>query len=192
MADTASLPRVALAVSLAPVAGIACFVAGGGVKSWKPPHLRFIVVPLAALLAAFSCPRSRRRSRSMQRDAHFLTVLGIVGSVLDLRDCSSRTSVCRRRSGPTIAIAVAPAGRPRHPLATRRRAERRRVSGPQQRLAGQAAAGLGLQPHRAAPARAGDGRAAAVAWRPSTGSRGRSTGVATYLLFSRMGSIVFA
>ncbi len=25
--------------------GIACFVAGGGVKSWKPSHFRFIVVP---------------------------------------------------------------------------------------------------------------------------------------------------
>src|SRR5262245_15634033 len=25
------------------VLGIACFAAGGGVKSWKPPHLRFMV-----------------------------------------------------------------------------------------------------------------------------------------------------
>ena len=33
--------------------GIACFVAGGGVKSWKPSHLRFIVVPIVALLQRF-------------------------------------------------------------------------------------------------------------------------------------------
>ena len=33
--------------------GAACFVAGGGVKSWRPSHLRFMAIPLTALLAAF-------------------------------------------------------------------------------------------------------------------------------------------
>ena len=33
--------------------GAVCFVAGGGVKSWKPSHLRFMVIPLTVLLAAF-------------------------------------------------------------------------------------------------------------------------------------------
>src|SRR6185503_14225793 len=33
--------------------GAACIVAGGGVKSWRLPHLRFLVKPLAALLAVF-------------------------------------------------------------------------------------------------------------------------------------------
>ena len=33
--------------------GVVCFVAGGGVKSWRLPQLRFIVVPLAALVGAF-------------------------------------------------------------------------------------------------------------------------------------------
>jgi O-antigen ligase len=57
--------------------GVAFIVAGGGVKSWRLPHLRFIVTPLVALLAAFLLSTVTSEVHTLSVKA-FLTVLGLV------------------------------------------------------------------------------------------------------------------
>jgi O-antigen ligase len=57
--------------------GAACMVAGGGVKSWKLPHLRFIVTPLTALLGALLLSTITSELHRLSALA-FLSVLGIV------------------------------------------------------------------------------------------------------------------
>jgi O-antigen ligase len=57
--------------------GAVCIVAGGGVKSWRLPHLRFIVTPMAALLGAFLLSTVASQVHKLSAMA-FVAVLGIV------------------------------------------------------------------------------------------------------------------
>jgi O-antigen ligase len=57
--------------------GAVCIAAGGGVKSWRLPHLRFIVTPLAALLGAFLLSTVTSQVHRLSAMA-FVAVLGIV------------------------------------------------------------------------------------------------------------------
>ncbi|HZM95242.1 MAG TPA: O-antigen ligase family protein [Vicinamibacterales bacterium] len=57
--------------------GAACIVAGGAVKSWKLPHLRFLVTPLAALLGAFLLSAITSEFHRLSAVA-LLSVIGIV------------------------------------------------------------------------------------------------------------------
>ena len=84
--------------------GIACFVAGGGVKSWKPSHLRFIVMPIVALLSAFLLSAVTSQVRSMSATA-LLTVLGIV-AVCWILALIFEDERLREAIWPTLAIAV--------------------------------------------------------------------------------------
>jgi O-antigen ligase len=59
--------------------GAVCFVAGGGVKSWTIPHLRFVLVPLAALLAALLLSAVASHVHTLSALA-FLGVTGVVGA----------------------------------------------------------------------------------------------------------------
>ncbi len=61
------------------VLGVVCVVAGGGLKSWRLPHLRFIVTPLALLLGAFFLSTVTSEVHTLSVMA-FLAVLGIVGA----------------------------------------------------------------------------------------------------------------
>jgi O-antigen ligase len=57
---------------------LVCLVAGRGVPSWKPAHLRFLVRPLSFLLVALLLSTIFSRVPSLSVEA-FLIVLGIVG-----------------------------------------------------------------------------------------------------------------
>jgi O-antigen ligase len=59
--------------------GAVCVVAGGGVKSWTIPHLRFLLVPLAALLGAFLLSAVASQVHTLSALA-FLGVTGIAGA----------------------------------------------------------------------------------------------------------------
>ena len=171
--------------------GVACFVAGGGVKSWRPSHLRFIVVPLAALLAAFLLSTVASQVHSLSAIA-LLTVARHRRRRAGSSRCSSRTSACARRSGRSIA------DRRCFLLAVRvilwRRDEGLNVVAFQVlNNAWQGKLQLAWVFNLFAPlllARAmGEPRRSLAALYGFTWA---VTGVATYLLFSRMGSIVFA
>jgi O-antigen ligase len=169
--------------------GMACFIAGGGIKSWKASHFRFIVVPVVALLCAFLLSMVASQVRSMSASA-LLSVLGIVATcwilALIFEDERLREAVW-----PTFAIAMLF-------LAVRvilwRRDEGLNVVAFQVlnnfwqgklQLAWvfNLMAPLLLVRAMGEPRR----RLAALYW-----STWLVTGVAIYLLFSRMGTIVFA
>ena len=59
--------------------GIVCFVAGGGVTSWRLPHLRPIVAPLALLVGAFLLSAVASQIHTLSLMA-FLSVLGILAA----------------------------------------------------------------------------------------------------------------
>ncbi len=154
------------------VLGARVFVAGGGVKSWRlsaPPLHRRASRRSAGGVSPVHA--SRRRSTSMQR-ARLSHRARHRRRLLDLRAAhrgraSARGDLAGDRHRP------APAGRPRHPLATRRRAERRRVSGPQQRLASASCSSPGSSTCWRRCCSRGRWANRGSAWRPSTGSRGR-------------------
>jgi O-antigen ligase len=84
--------------------GVVCFIAGGGVKSWRLPQLRSILVPLAALVAAFVLSTATSQVHTMSATA-LLSVLGIVAAcwilALIFQDERLRDAIW-----PTLAIAV--------------------------------------------------------------------------------------
>jgi len=86
------------------VLGVVCFVAGGGIKSWRLPQLRFIVTPLALLLGAFLLSTVTSEVHTLSVVA-FLAVLGIVGTcwVFALLVEDERIN---RAVWPVIAIAL--------------------------------------------------------------------------------------
>ena len=59
--------------------GIACFAAGGGVKSWRLPYLRPIVAPLALLIGAFLLSTVGSEIHTLSIMA-FLSVLAILAA----------------------------------------------------------------------------------------------------------------
>jgi O-antigen ligase len=59
--------------------GVVCMATGGSLKSWTPPHLRFIVTPLAVLLGAFLLSTVTSQVPSLSARA-FVAVVGIVGA----------------------------------------------------------------------------------------------------------------
>jgi O-antigen ligase len=171
------------------VLGIACFVAGGGVKSWKPPHLRVMVAPLGALLAAFLLSAITSQVHVLSATA-LLTVMAIAlaGWMLALAFEDERLS---RAVWPTIAVAVLL-------LAVRviiwRRDEGFNIVAfqvPNNFWLGklQLAWVFNLMAPLLLARSMGEPRRylAALYWLTWA-----AAGVATYLLFSRMGSIVFA
>jgi O-antigen ligase len=171
------------------VLGIACFIAGGGVKSWKPPHLRGIVAPLGALLATFLLSTITSQVHSLSATA-LLAVIAIALScwMLAIAFEDERLS---RAVWPTLAVAVLL-------LAVRvivwRRDEGLNIAAFQVtnnfwlgKL--QLAWVFNLMAPLLLARAMGDTRRrlAALYWFTWV-----VTGVAIYLLFSRMGSIVFA
>ena len=169
--------------------GAACFVAGGGVKSWKPSHLRFIVVPGVALVGAFLLSAATSQVHTMSAMA-LLSVLGIV-AVCWILVVIFEDERLREAIWPTLSVAVLL-------LAVRvilwRRDEGLNVVAFQVlnnywqgklQLAWvfNLMAPLLLVRAMGEPRR----RLAALYWVTWV-----VTGVGTYLLFSRMGSIVFA
>ena len=169
--------------------GAACIVAGGGVKSWRLPHLRFLVKPLAALLAVFLLSTATSQVHSLSAIA-FVAVVGIAGAAWIFAAIVEDERV-HRAIWPVLAIALLL-------LAVRvilwRRDEGLNV------VAFQVInnAWLGklqlawvfnlLAPLLLARAMSEPRKPLAALY----GSVWALTGVATYLLFSRMGSIVFA
>ena len=169
--------------------GAACIVAGGGVKSWRLPHFRFLVKPLAALLAVFFLSAVTSQVHSLSAIA-FVSVVGIAcaGWLFGVIIEGERVG---RSIWPVIAIALLL-------LAVRvilwRRDEGLNVVAFQ--VINNAWLGklqLAWVFNLLAPlllARAMSEPRAPLA--ALYGSAWAVTGVATYLLFSRMGSIVFA
>ena len=84
--------------------GIVCFVAGGGVKTWRLPQFQFVLVPLSALLGAFLLSTATSQVHTMSAVA-LLSVLAIAAScwilALIFQDERLRDSIW-----PTLAIAV--------------------------------------------------------------------------------------
>jgi O-antigen ligase len=169
--------------------GAVLFAAGGGIRSWTLPHLRFIVVPIGALLAAFLLSTIASQVPSLSANA-FATVLVIVAAcwVFALLVEDERL---RDAAWPVIAVALLL-------LAVRvilwRRDEGLNVVAFQ--ILNNAWAGklqLAWVFNLFAPlllARAmGQPRRSVAAFYGMTWA---ITGAATYLLFSRMGTIVFA
>lgn len=169
--------------------GAACFVAGGGVKSWKPSHLRFIAVPGVSLVGAFLLSAATSQVHTMSAMA-LLSVCGIV-AVCWILVVIFEDERLREAIWPTLSVAVLL-------LAVRvilwRRDEGLNVVAFQVlnnywqgklQLAWvfNLMAPLLLVRAMGEPRR----RLAALYWVTWV-----VTGVATYLLFSRMGSIVFA
>jgi len=60
-------------------AATACFAVGGGVKSWRPTHLRFLVAPLGALLGAFVLSTATSQVPRLSVPA-LLMVVGLVAA----------------------------------------------------------------------------------------------------------------
>jgi O-antigen ligase len=171
------------------VVGAACFVAGGGVTSWKLPHLRFVVIPLAVLLGAFLLS-------AVVSQVHTLSAVALLGVAGVIAACWVFAVLLddewlNRALWPALAIALAL-------LALRvivwRRDEGLNVVAYQ--VLNNAWTGKlqlawvfnifapFLLARTMSEARRGGAVLYGIAW--------AATGVATYLLFSRMGSIVFA
>jgi O-antigen ligase len=169
--------------------GLTCFVAGGGVRSWKPPHLRAMVIPLGLLLAAFALSTATSQVHSLSAIA-FVTVIGIT-LVCWLLAIAFDDERLGRAIWPTLAVAVL--------LLAVRVIVWRRDEGldivafqvPNNYWLGKLqlawvfnlTAPLLLVRAMGEPRR----RLAALYW-----ITWATTGIATYLLFSRMGSAVFA
>jgi len=171
------------------VIGAVLFIAGGGVTSWKLPHLRFMIAPLAGVLAAFLLSTVVSQVPSFSARA-FLTVLGIVGACWIFAMLIEDERL-QKALWPAIAIALVL-------LAVRvilwRRDEGLNVVAFQiLNNAWQGKLQLAwvfnlLAPLLLVRAMSERGRIAAALY----GSVWAVTGVATYVLFSRMGAIVFA
>ena len=169
--------------------GAACFVAGGGVKSWKPSHLRFIVVPGVALVAAFLLSAAASQVHTMSAMA-LLSVFGIVAVcwilVVIFEDERLREAIWPTLSVAVLLLAV-------RVILWRRDEGLNVVAFPVHNTYSQGKLQLAWVYNLMAPlllVRAmGEPRRrlAALYWITWV-----VTGVATYLLFSRMGSIVFA
>jgi O-antigen ligase len=170
-------------------AGAACFVAGGGVKSWKLPHLRFVVVPLAVLLGAFLLSAVVSQVHTLSAVA-LLSVAGVIAAcwVFAVLLEDERLD---RALWPALAIALV--------LLALRVVVWRRDEGLNvvafQVLNNAWTGKLQLAwvftifaPLLLARTMSESRRGAAVLY----GIAWAATGIATYLLFSRMGSIVFA
>ena len=168
--------------------GAVCFAAGGGVRSWRPPHLRFLLVPLAALLGAFLLSTVVSQVHTLSAMA-LLGVLGVIAACWVFAVLLEDEAVSHA-IWPIMAIAL-------FLLAARvivwRRDEGLDVVAFQ--ILNNAWTGK-LQlawvfnlfaPLLLARAMAEPRRGVAVLY----GLAWAVTGVATYLLFSRMGSIVF-
>jgi O-antigen ligase len=169
--------------------GVACLAAGGALRSWRLPHLRFIVTPLVALIAALLLSTIASQVHTLSAIA-FVSVLGIVAAgwmfALVLED--ERIS---RAVWPVVATAL-------FLLAARvllwRRDEGLNVVAFQiLNNAWQGKLQLAwvfnlFAPLLLARAMSERKRIAAALY----GSVWAVTGVATYVLFSRMGAIVFA
>ena len=84
--------------------GAVCFVAGGGVKSWTLPHLRFVVVPLVVLLGAFLLATVASQVHTLSVPA-FLIVAGVVAASWVFAVLLEDERV-RRALWPTLAIAL--------------------------------------------------------------------------------------
>jgi O-antigen ligase len=169
--------------------GAACFTAGGGVKSWALPHLRFVVIPLAALLGAFLLSAVASQVHTLSALA-LLGVTGVVGACWIFAALIEDERL-HRALWPVLAIALVL-------LAVRviawRNEEGLNVVAFQ--IFNNAWTGK-IQlawvfnifaPLLLARSMAESRRALAVLY----GLAWAASGVATYLLFSRMGSIVFA
>ena len=169
--------------------GVACLAAGGALKSWRLPHLRFIVTPLIALLAAFLLSTIASQVHTLSALA-LLAVLGIVAACW-LIAVVLEDERLNRAVWPVVAIAL-------FLLAARvilwRRDEGLNVVAFQiLNNAWQGKLQLAwvfnvFAPLLLARAMGEQGRVAAALY----GFVWAATGVATYLLFSRMGAIVFA
>jgi O-antigen ligase len=168
--------------------GTLLFAVGGGVKSWKLPHLRFLAVPIAALLAAFVL--STIASQIPAVSARALIVVAVIAGGCWILALMNEDERLHEAVWPAIAIALLL-------LAARvilwRRDEGLNVVAFQ--VLNNAWAGklqlawvfnlfapLLLSRAMAEPRR-GVAALYGVTW--------VITGVATYLLFSRMGTIVF-
>jgi O-antigen ligase len=168
--------------------GVAC-LAGGGALTWRLPHLNFIVPPLAALLATLLLSTIASQIHTLSAMA-FLAVLGIVAACWVFAAVLEDERLSRA-VWPVIAIAL-------FLLAARvilwRRDEGLNVVAFQiLNNAWQGKLQLAWVFNVFAPlllARAMRERALAAA--ALYGFVWAVTGVATYLLFSRMGAIVFA
>ena len=168
--------------------GAVLFIAGGGVTSWRLPHLRFMIVPLAAVLAAFLLSTVVSQVPSYSARA-FLTVLGIVGACWIFATLIEDERL-QKALWPAIAIALVL-------LAVRvilwRRDEGLNVVAFQ--VLNNAWVGKLqlawvfniLAPLLLARAMGESRKSLAILY----GLTWAVTGIATYLLFSRMGSIVF-
>ncbi len=170
-------------------AGALCLVAGGGVKSWKLPHLRFAVIPIAFLLGAFLLSAAASQVHTLSVVA-LLTVAGVIAAcwlfAVLLEDASLNRAIW-----PVLAIALV--------LLALRVVVWRRDEGFDV-VAFQVLnnAWMGkiqlawvfniFAPLLLARAVGEPRRVVALLY----GVAWAATGVATYLLFSRMGSIVFA
>ncbi len=169
--------------------GAAFIVAGGSVKSWRLPHLEFLIKPLAALLAVFLLSAATSQVHSLSAIA-FLGVVGVACAAWVFAVIVEDERVARAL-WPVLAVALLL-------LAVRvilwRRDEGLNV------VAFQVVnnAWIGkiqlvwvfnvLAPFLLVRAMSERRRSQAILY----GITWAVTGVATYLLFSRMGSIVFA
>jgi O-antigen ligase len=169
--------------------GAVCMIAVGGVKSWRLPHLRFLMTPLAMLLVAFVLSTAFSEVHTLSAIA-LLTVAFIVGSCYLLAVLLEDEQL-RTMAWPTIAVAILL-------LAVRvilwRRDEGLDVVAYQVlNNAWQGKLQLAwvfnlfaplLLAHAMGESRRRHAVLYVIAW--------AVTGVATYVLFSRMGSVVFA
>ena len=84
--------------------GAICFAAGGGVKSWRLPHLRFVAVPLAVLLGALLLSTAASQFHLLSAIA-FLDVACIVGACWIFAVCLEDERL-GRAIWPVIAVAL--------------------------------------------------------------------------------------
>jgi hypothetical protein len=169
--------------------GAACFAAGGGVKSWRLPHLRFVVIPLAAVLGAFLLSAAASQAHVLSAIA-FFSVACIIGTCWIVAALLEDDRLYRA-IWPVIAVAL---------LLLAVRVILWRLDEGLNLVAFQVLnnAWIGklqlawvfnlFAPMLVARAMAEPRRRMAVLYGLTWGV----TGAATYLLFSRMGSIVFA
>ena len=110
--------------------GAACIVAGGGVKSWRLPHFRFLVKPLAALLAVFFLSTVTSQVHSLiaiafeKTSGNRHTVATAWNAPIDAPvDQISMSGDLQSARGPLDLAGVchraSPAGRARHPVEAR-------------------------------------------------------------------------
>jgi len=82
----------------------ACLIAGGSVRSWKPEHLRFMAAPVGAILVAFLLSTLMSQVPSLSLVA-FLTVLGIAAGAWIIAVLIEDEQI-NDAIWPTIAVAL--------------------------------------------------------------------------------------